>query len=167
MTKARPLDHRSELYRELLSRAVDRAIEQIRSDVWVGTIPLEVESYGDLHDHTDANWYGHMGDGEDGEWVPDPLCPVDDHEFDDYTSATWFQVLCDMQDVVHYWIRSGGIWDVTGGPFLVQTTEDGTAWYDEQEFPDRAGAEVFKRHLRDGMDRGDIEAIDVRIVPVR
>ena len=42
--------------------AISRAKSQILRHLRIGRVPLTVESFSDLHDHVDANWYGNAFD---------------------------------------------------------------------------------------------------------
>lgn len=71
---------------------VERAKAEIIQDVDTGMVPADVESFAQLHDHVDANWYG---------WgFEDPL-PLDNepcHRF-----------VVGVQKALHQWIARGGI----------------------------------------------------------
>lgn len=83
---------------------VSRMKDEVLRDVFIGTVPADVASFGDLHDYVDANCYGgvceddlfealvtHFGGDLAEGGIPDAMT--------DYLNAA--------QDAVNAWIVSG------------------------------------------------------------
>lgn len=80
-------------------RAVQRAKQEINDDIEAGIVPHTVRSFGELHDHVDANGYG--GAFEDPNLSGD-LIDTDNKQFQD-SMDFWNRV----HDEVHHWLRRG------------------------------------------------------------
>lgn len=99
----------------MIARLVERAKEEILSDCRDGRFTAgEIESFGDLHDHVDANEYGGLCEDEiniEGE----ALFP---ERTDNGTIASQgFMDACEaVQDLLDCWICDGG---------LVRSVEEG------------------------------------------
>lgn len=79
-----------------IAAAVAQTKDEILCDVERGVVPADVGSFGDLHDHVDANTYGGICD-DDGPWA----VVLDDDE--------GVAAVNEVQGAVDAWIRGGGI----------------------------------------------------------
>lgn len=83
-----------------LTALAEQAKAEVLDAVLGGQVPADVHSFEELHDYVDANDFGTSELDGDG---------------DDYD----IEVLAAMQDLVHEWIRSGGLWYAYGEAELV------------------------------------------------
>jgi hypothetical protein len=89
-----------------LAAVVEQAKDEIVEDVRAGRVPVDVETFADLHDHVDANCYGGLCDEGDTTgrfgWNDDgtPNC--------DEANA--------LDNALDEWIRSGGLREALAVP---------------------------------------------------
>jgi hypothetical protein len=89
---------------------------EIAHDVATGRIPQTVASYGELHNHVDANEYGGMCDdsGHDGPKGLDALGalfpdPEGTPDYGTINSQRGMDVANELQDAANAWIQSGAL----------------------------------------------------------
>ena len=75
---------------EQLKAATELAKAQVKRDIAIGIVPKTVTSFSELHNFTDANYYG------------------DAFECDFNTSDDCLNFWNSVQDAVHEWLVAGG-----------------------------------------------------------
>jgi hypothetical protein len=82
-----------------LQATIERIKAEVLEDVGAGVVPADVASFGELHDHVDANCYGGAEEAwEEGDAGCDELC------------AYWNAA----QGAVDEWIKAGGVRGAVG-----------------------------------------------------
>lgn len=90
-----------------LEQTIARMKREIVEDVVAGHVPLNCGSFGDLHDHRDANVYGGFGDDD----VADPLIHYfggRDKEHDGMPDGM-MAYMSQAQTAVDDWLKQGGL----------------------------------------------------------
>lgn len=108
---------------------------QIIIDVMQGRVPVQVRSFGDLHDYVDANEYGNLCDDEFSDELIAHFGGRDEHEgmpqgMLDYINAA--------QSEIDKWLKEGGM----------SYRVDGTSWEDFSPYHYGALLIKFKAALR-------------------
>lgn len=79
-----------------ITEAIRLTKDEIVEDVVAGVVPADVETFGDLHGHVDANTYGGLCD-ESGPWA------------DTFSDDEGVAAANEVQTAVDTWIKDGGI----------------------------------------------------------
>lgn len=96
-----------------IDKTIARMKSEILEDVRSGLIPAGVKSFGELHDHVDANEYGGLCEDStetelNGLDLINKLFPdAEGTNNGTYNSEAGMDACNHMQNVVHEWIASG------------------------------------------------------------
>lgn len=89
-----------------LEETVDLMKSQIVIDVLKGLVPVQVKSFGDLHDYVDANEYGGFCDDE---FCDQLIMDFGGRDPEDGMPDKMMDYINDCQKAVDAWIREGGL----------------------------------------------------------
>lgn len=89
-----------------LEQTVERMKREVLADVASGRVPASVASFGDLHDHVDANEYGGFCEDELAEAM---IAHFGGRDADEGMPDAFISFMNDAQTAIDTWIKAGGL----------------------------------------------------------